>query len=372
MVPHSDRLEEGNRQQFVSSLIDLAFNGLSKMFDSQSHLFRFKAIKDGASLRHEGSFLRYTLISLLGLYRYEKRYGKNFLDVGAEVEFHGNHIASFTSGGDIGYLLWLTALCRPEKIESMVDKCRWETLKTNFPDLRQNRTMELSWLLTGYSYCALGDPKSRQKAADDAHLVYALLKSNYGGKGIFRHQAARSPWSWLNSLMGSFADQVYPIYALTKYSQAFDKKEVLTIALECADTICKLQGPLGQWWWHYDPSRGTVAGRYPVYSVHQEGMAPFPLFALSQATERDYSHYIYKGLEWIRGNNELQYTMIDFERNVVWRNIHLKTMYRRIEEMFNLIGISNLKMKNSNLVALHECWSYELGWLLYAFADGKI
>ena len=232
--------------------------------------------------------------------------------------------------------------------------------------------MELSWLLTGYSYCALNGPKLQgQKTADDARQVYLQIKSNYGGNGIFRHQAACFPWV-LNSLMGSFADQVYPIYALTAYARAFDEKEALSVAIECADAICKLQGPQGQWWWHYNASKGAVAGRYPVYSVHQEGMAPFPLFALSRATGRDYQKYIYKGLEWIKGKNELHYTMIDYEKNVVWRNIHNKKIHGIIEECFNLMGISKFKMKDSGLFALHECWSYELGWLLYAFADENI
>ncbi|HEX2955508.1 MAG TPA: hypothetical protein VHO70_01680 [Chitinispirillaceae bacterium] len=368
MVYHGNFAVEFDRKKNISSLIELSIKGLSAMFDRPSHLFCFKA-----KTYHEGAFLRHTLISLLGLYRYEKCYGRYILNITDEVEYHNSNIDSFTSGGDIGLLLWLTALCKPEKIETTLEACRWEKLKQIYPDIRQNRTMELSWLLTGYSYCALrGRKSSIKKASDDALKVYSYLKSNYGGRGIFRHQKPCSPKGWINSMMGSFADQVYPIYALTNYATVFDQKEAQYIALECADTICRLQGPQGQWWWHYNPKKGTVAGRYPVYSVHQEGMAPFPLFTLSKVTGRDYSDYIYKGLDWIRGENELRYPMIDYEKNVVWRNIHNKKIYRRIEEFFNILGVPSFMIGKPDFMVLHECWSYELGWLLYAFADETI
>ena len=83
-----DRGEDFSRPKFISSLIELSIKTLSAMFDQQSHLFCFKAIKKGETLVMEGTFLRYTLISLLGLYHYEKHYGKNILNLRKEVEFH--------------------------------------------------------------------------------------------------------------------------------------------------------------------------------------------------------------------------------------------------------------------------------------------
>jgi len=73
----------------------------------------------------------------------------------------------------------------------------------------------------------------------------------------------------------------------------------------CAEAICRMQGPSGQWWWHYDARNGRIFERYPVYAVHQDGMAPMALFALGEVARLDFSEPIYKGLAWISGNNEL-------------------------------------------------------------------
>ena len=63
---------------------------------------------------------------------------------------------------------------------------------------------------------------------------------------------------------------------------------------------------MGQWWWHYDSLTGNVFQRYPVYAVHQHGMAPMALFALADAARLDFSQSICNGLAWIYGgNNEL-------------------------------------------------------------------
>ena len=74
--------------------------------------------------------------------------------------------------------------------------------------------------------------------------------------------------------VGSFADQVYPIYGISKFSQALGDEKALERALDCGLNICEAQGPLGQWWWHYDSSTGEVVGKYPVFSVHQHAMGP--------------------------------------------------------------------------------------------------
>jgi len=162
---------------------------------------------------------------------------------------------------------------------------------------------------------------------------------------------------------------VYPLYAFSIYGSTFANSGALEIARATADRICELQGPLGQWWWHYNASTGKVAGRYPVYSVHQDGMAPMALFAAGLATGRDYNAAIYKGLSWIMGNNELNNDMVDTEHNVIWRNIH-RTRIAKYAELTcaSLTGMTK-KGQPKDLSVLYECWSYHLGWLLYAFAD---
>ena len=98
-------------------------------------------------------------------------------------------------------------------------------------------------------------------------------------------------------------------------------------ALDCALAICKAQGSLGQWWWHYDSSNGQVVETFPVFSVHQHAMGPMALIALGEAIQSDFSPWIYKGLEWIE-DNELGINMRDDSANVVWRCIGRTKPYR--------------------------------------------
>ncbi len=64
---------------------------------------------------------------------------------------------------------------------------------------------------------------------------------------------------------------------------------------ETAAAICGLQGPEGQWWWHYDTRNGSVVEGYPVYSVHQHAMAPMALLDLREAGGTDHIHVARQG-----------------------------------------------------------------------------
>ena len=97
---------------------------------------------------------------------------------------------------------------------------------------------------------------------------------------------------------------------------------VIATAVAVADTLCRLQGPKGQWWWHYDVKTGIVAEEYPVFSVHQDGMAPMALLAIDEAGGTDHSYCIQKGLSWLNEDNELIEQMVVANKGVIWRDIH--------------------------------------------------
>ena len=132
--------------------------------------------------------------------------------------------------------------------------------------------------------------------------------------------------------------------------------------------ICRVQGPLGQWWWHYDSRVGRVASMYPVFSVHQEAMGPMALFPLGEATGQDFREPIYKGLQWIGTKNELGREIRDFERNLVWRCVRpVPESSMKIDVLLSQFRVYRDASKR-HLEILYECRPYELGWLLYAFA----
>ena len=90
--------------------------------------------------------------------------------------------------------------------------------------------------------------------------------------------------------------------------------------------------------------------------------------ALGEAVQSDFSPWIYKGLQWI-DDNELGFDMKDDSTNVVWRCIE-RTRPNRVWNMaVNLIARREDRESSNGLRTLFECRPYELGWLLYAFAN---
>jgi hypothetical protein len=212
---------------------------------------------------------------------------------------------------------------------------------------------------------------------DQARHTWHMLVRNQSTHGLFGHCArTRTLQGRMRGRIGSFADQVYPIYALTRFAQAFDEPAALAQATSCADAICQAQGPMGQWWWHYDASTGHVFQRYPVYAVHQEGMAPMALFALGEATGRDFGGAIGNGLAWIGGANELHRDLRDDASSVVWRDIARRNALRAYaRELWGYLRSDGGAVSADDLSLNCECRPYELGWLLYAYAgrerDGR-
>jgi hypothetical protein len=113
-----------------------------------------------------------------------------------------------------------------------------------------------------------------------------------------------------------------------------------------------------------------VSSIYPVYSVHQQGMAPMALIAAEEATGHSFQEPIYKGLRWITGANELGEDMRDMSQNLIWRCIYPQGKHSKYLNMIrSFVGIPSGKFSATDLKILYEDRPYELGWLLYAFGN---
>jgi hypothetical protein len=354
-------------QRTAGRLTALAVKGLVPMFDPEKQLFCFKLKKTATGALREGLSRRYTMITLMGLHRLEESGANSPIEIMPVFDGLLADTDWVDSVGDLGLLLWLCALVAPERLEEVVHRLDVKSALYRFRDARHGSTMELAWFLSGLSHASLASPGKMADLRALAVETYRLLRKNQGEQGVFAHVAKSENIADLfRKKIGCFADQVYPIYAMTKFWQAFQHENAAEKALDCALAICEAQGPLGQWWWHYDSSKGQVVGRYPVYSVHQHGMAPMVLFALGEAIQSDFSPWIHKGLQWI-SDNELDFDMEDTSANVVWRCIAGSTAQR-----YWRAAMAKLKRREDGpsrgMQVLFECRPYELGWLLYAFA----
>jgi hypothetical protein len=344
--------------------MELAIRGLKPMYDSETGLFCHRLRKTPSGNIREGISQRYTVMTLLGLLRAEAVGYRSPVDISATVDALYRNTEWVDNIGDLGLLLWLSSVTS-RGWESFNAAFDLKTALQKYSDAKKQLTMELAWFLMGLA-CASAAGKIGSDLEVLTEQTYKLLRSNQGKDGLFGHMAK---WNSLAGVVrghvGSFADQVYPICAMSQVGQVFGLKEASQNALQCGETICRLQGSLGQWWWHYDSVTGRVAEQYPVYSVHQHGMAPMALFALQDACDVDFSDQLYKGLHWINGTNELKQDLEDVAAGVVWRCIRPANSASFRARFRTLVG-KQPDLSNAEIV--FECRPYELGWLLYAHA----
>ena len=354
--------------KIVRQLNTLAVKGLVPMFDSEKQLFCYKLKQTPTGLVREGISPRYTAITLMGLHRLGESGATSPIEIKRVFDVLMTDTGWVDNIGDLGLLLWLCALVAPDRLDEVNRRLDISSALTRFRDARQRRTMELSWFLAGLAHQALACPEKLAGTRDLAVETYRRIKRNQGKEGIFGHLASNEGIAgMIRSDIGSFADQVYPVYAMTKFSQAYEDEQATKSALDCALTLCEAQGSLGQWWWHYDSSNGQVAESFPVFSVHQHGMGPMALLTLGEAVQSDFGPWIHKGLQWI-DDNELGFDMQDDSANVVWRCIERSRPNRIWNAAVNLVTRREDRESRGGLRTLFECRPYELGSLLYAFA----
>jgi hypothetical protein len=355
----------------IDRLVKLAVDGLMPMFDSGRQLFCYKLKKTEQGLIQEGISQRYTMMTLLGLHRYEQAGGTSPISIESGLNTLLLDLGWVTDIGDLGVLLWLCGVVSPDRLAELEKRLPVANALSVYPGAKKGVTMELAWFLTGLSYWALEFPNKRSQLESLARATYDRLKASQGERGFFGHLCTSSSlMGMVRGRIGSFADQVYPIYAMSHFSQAFGDAEAGDRAMKCARAICEVQGPRGQWWWHYDSVGGQVVDGYPVFSVHQHAMGPMVLFALGEATGQDFRPWIYRGLQWINSQNELGFEMEDASAKLVWRCIFRsdRSLNRYLQTAFHRYSVPVQHDRASDLKVLFECRPYELGWLLYAFA----
>jgi len=361
----------GSGKAALSSLNAFAARGLVPMFDPERQLFCQRLVLADDGMVRQGISHRYTIMTLLGLRKLELAGGSSSFDTNEIFTSFMGDTSWIRSVGDYGLLLWLVATFAPAQLHERFPRADVEAALDRYADGKAGRTMELAWFLSGLAHagqvsCELAD-SLRPVAADTS----VRLMHNQGPSRLFGHMhAQKSLEGFLRGRIGSFADQIYPIYALSKYGMVFHVEDALCQALACAEALCCTQGPMGQWWWLYNAETGSVVSRYPVYAVHQQGMGPMGLLALEEATGQCFEEPIRKGLAWIYGENELQHDLRDLSHNVIWRCIRPKKKEVKYLEMArNILGVERANVSPEDLEILYEDWPYELGWLLYAFAD---
>lgn len=357
----------------VRELISFATCGLVAMFDADSQLFCHRLLRTEQGIVREGLSPRYTIMTLLGLREVELAGMDSPFDTRAIYASFIRDSKWIQGIGDLGLLIWLTATFDPDNVRGVFSTFDCETALDRYSDARQARTMELAWFLAGLAHAAETSSKLVSTLTDLSVETYHRIEENQGEFGLFGHLSTKNSLAGrLRGRIGSFADQVYPIYAMSKFAKIFQVEDPLGPALECANAICGAQGESGQWWWLYDARSGRVSSRYPVYSVHQHGMAPMGLFAVEETTGQCFQQFIYKGLSWIYGANELGVDMRAGAESLIWRGILPKQSQSKYWEMaMSIVRSPRVDAEVGSLKILYEQRPYEYGWLLFALAKNS-
>lgn len=355
--------------QLISKLVDTARQGIKQYFNDDTGLFDYLITDEAVQKEKEHLLYIHGLISLLGISLHKDKCG---IDYKKAVETIYQLL--ITKGECIrehSLLLWLLA----KDIDERAGKAYELLIKLPEQEIAKAETMELAWMLTAlvFEYTRINDSTLKLKLLDTAKL----LKNRFIEKNnLFLH---RDPcYSKLNLRynIGNFADQIYSIYTFSMMTKLTDEKKYLKTAEACANKLVSVQGEKGQWWWHYNASDGSVIQKFPVFSVHQDSMAPFSLMALSDVSENNYSPYISLGMRWIINENELTTNMINEDKNFVRRGIQRKSLLSKIQKLTTVASkfssIFSLPDKFDQpkyLEVMNWEHSYNLGWILYAYNE---
>lgn len=348
------------------NLARLTLNGLRATYGKDHNLLPHTMIFADGSARPSGFNVRYALISLLGLGKSRIRdleTGELISDLWRRVESHRGAIKN--SAGDLGLALWAQAVTGSDA---------GFTTSLALKAFRKQRgsldTVHLAWVMLGADHCLANDDDG---AADElARLSKSdLLRLFNPDANLFYRHAKAGPFARISRRIPCFANQIYPVMALAVHAQRTGDDEAADVGRRVAENLCGLQGPLGQWWWLYDSADGQVVDGYPVFSVHQDGMAPMALMETTKAGGRSFDREIERGLSWIYGENELGVNMILADQALVLRDIHKQGVGRARRALHSAAWCWGVRWNaahsnKADYVVNRECRPYHLGWILYA------
>lgn len=353
----------------TEEFVELAKRGLPQMFKKGAfaHTVRPVRTRNGPSVKPEGDSLRYATSVALGLAYVDEDVQRQILSGMSAAD-----LARLTAvrgelsddPGAVALAAWAAA-----EAGNFFAGPLFKRLSILFASNAPVDTVDCAWtLIAALAASHLGDTSELATRAAER------LMHEQGPSGLFPHKLPASANGRLRAHIGCFADQVYSIQGLARYSVARNDASALASAEACALRICELQGSSGQWWWHYDTRTGNIVEGYPVYSVHQHAMGPMALLDLREAGGTAHWRAIISGLAWLDEHPEVNKPLVAERENVIWRKVGRREPNKAVRAISALTTALTPGLRLPGLDAAfpasridYECRPYELGWLLYAW-----
>jgi hypothetical protein len=165
-----------------------------------------------------------------------------------------------------------------------------------------------------------------------------------------------------------FSTQIYWVFALATYGRIARDAACIEVAAEVMRRLVDLRDPMGGWAWRYDAESGRVPEPFPIYAVHQHGMAPMALHLLGELGALDPASALRESLGWL-WHNQLGLDLVDVQRAVIYRAIRRRFPINRLAYTAGRVDALQSLTRHAAFLKLNAtCRPYELGWLLYAWA----
>lgn len=348
----------------------MSVRGLRRMFDPTERMFVFRVEPSGGDIVQKGISVRYTAITLCGMARVSAAEHAEILgSVSIEQVWEELRKRAVVSDnlGDV-------ALALLAGIELGADDCGpvVERLKVLDPVDRPHPLVEVSWSLAALATMRRPDLNPLRD-----QLAQRLIASYHQQSKLFPHMLGVTN---SRSHVSCYADLVYPIHALSLHSMATGDRQSLAVASAAGANLCELQGPDGQWWWHYDYRSGAVLEKYPVYAIHQDAMGPMALLTLKDAGGPDSRRAIERGLQWLVSAPELGGgSLIDSKADLIWRKVARREPRKAVRYIQATAALVHPSLRMPAVDALFpaqvidfEDRPYHLGWFFYAWANRPV
>jgi len=358
----------------LGELADAALRGLPEMIDPTTGLFSHKTWLEGGRLVNREPNLLYSAVSLVGLLEQRRAPADDAVALGPALDALHREAAQSAAGVVLGNVVWASALAGDRRGEAAAR--RLAAL-----DPARQASAELGQSLFGLVRAAEAYPAIKDPCERAARRLATELEERFSARaGVFRATpSAGRLRRRLVSGFTSFATQVYPLHGLAAFC-LHTGVDAPPVVERVARRIVAAQGALGQWWWLYSTRTRAVLEGYPVYSVHQDGMAFLGLVPVERLGLGSYLEPLARGLDWVDGRNELDASLVATDAPLIWRCIqrvgsHADAAYGVSPGNHRGVVARSLRPGRhadrtgaapERLEVLRECRSYHLGWLLYA------
>ncbi len=362
-------------QKRFGGLVELSLEALPQMFDEETGLFCQKTVANGDRHSNLGSNVFYTAMSTVGVLRQSARSPESVFPLGRALDALHGVASAGTSPQVLANVIWALALAEDPRGARLTREL------AERGDLQNCESAALGHVIHGLAVAAEAYPEQGGVAIESCRRWAAELLGRFSSRaelfGPFRRPTGVR--SALIHRLTSFAAQVYPLHGLASFYRVTGEAPAPALR-RAADRIVAAQGPLGQWWWLYSTQNRAVLEGYPVYSVHQDGMAFMALLPVEALGEGAYREHLALGLDWLSGANELSTDLVRRDSPIIFRNI--QRVGSDADAMFGISranlarvvarslrpGADHTEAEAGELEVLRECRPYHLGWLLHAYA----